>query len=200
MLELVFVIVIAGILAAMIIPRLDRDNMFEAANQLLNHIKYTQHLAMTEDVYNDTNVNWFQDRWGIDLYNCGGYSVYSDKNRDGIADQNESAIDPQSKNVLQTTNACVENAGSFEKVVLSNHYNIVSITSNNPGGCVFVGTDAIIKFDNLGRPYSANAINGVMKLNCEITLTGASGATEIIRIHPETGYACMLDVAGVNCI
>ena len=51
MLELVFVIVIIGILAAAIIPRMDRDSIYEASEQLLSHIRYTQHLAMTDNIY-----------------------------------------------------------------------------------------------------------------------------------------------------
>ncbi|MGD9717776.1 MAG: type II secretion system protein, partial [Sulfurimonadaceae bacterium] len=45
MLELVFVIVVIGILAAVIIPRMDRDNASEAAIELQSQIRYAQHLA-----------------------------------------------------------------------------------------------------------------------------------------------------------
>ena len=40
MIELIFVIVVVGILAAMIMPRLERNGAKEAATQLLTHIRY----------------------------------------------------------------------------------------------------------------------------------------------------------------
>ena len=201
MLELVFVIVVIGILAAMVIPRLDRDNRFEAATQVLNHIKYTQHLAMTEDIYNDQINNWFLSRWKIQFFNCGGYTVYSDRNRLGGAPaQSDAALDPQSRKSLFTTGMCTENTQSYKKVVLSEYFDIVG--NAGIGSFTFsTGCPAqFISFDTLGRPYGANTINGVLKRNCEITLTSGSGDSATIRIHPETGYACILNQAGLNCL
>jgi len=195
LIELVFVIVVIGILSAMIIPRLDRDNIFEASTQVLNHIKYTQHLAMTEDVYNDQINNWFLSRWKIQFFNCGGYTVYSDRNRLGGAPaQSDAALDPQTKKSLFTTAMCSINAQSNEKVVLSEHYDIVGLIFS--AGC----PAQFISFDTLGRPYGTNSINGVLKRNCDITLTSGSGESLSIRIHPETGYACLLDVQRLNCL
>ena len=51
MIELIFVIVVVGILAAIMIPKLNRNASREAANQILTHIRYTQHLAMQDDKY-----------------------------------------------------------------------------------------------------------------------------------------------------
>lgn len=201
LIELVFVIVVIGILSAMIIPRLERDSIFEATTQVLNHIKYTQHLAMTEDVYNDQINNWFLSRWKIQFFSCGGYTVYSDQNRLGGAPaQSDAAIDPQTKKFLFTTGLCTENAQSYEKVVLSTYYDIVG----NAGTSAFTlsaGCPAqFISFDTLGRPYGTNTINGVLKQNCEIILTSGTGRSETIRIHPETGYACILNTASNSCI
>jgi len=199
MLELVFVIVVIGILAATVIPRLDRDNRFEAANQVLKHIKYTQHLAMTEDVYNDANVNWFLARWQIEFYGCGGYSVHSNSDLTVAAPNaanNESAFDPQTGKRLWSPNNCAMPmaATDFEKVNLFGYFDV-----NNIGVSLGCLTQSI-SFDTLGRPYGRTTIDGVLQANCDITLNFNNGAPEIIRIHPETGYACILDAAGVNCI
>jgi prepilin-type N-terminal cleavage/methylation domain-containing protein len=51
MLELVFVIVVVGILAASIIPRLERDNIGEAAHQVARHIRLAQHHALVYDTF-----------------------------------------------------------------------------------------------------------------------------------------------------
>ena len=62
MLELVFVIVVSGILAATFIPRFDRDNLQEAADQVISHIRYTQHLAMVDDKFlADKNISHFSN-------------------------------------------------------------------------------------------------------------------------------------------
>jgi len=196
MLELVFVIVVIGIISAMVIPRIDRDNMFEATNQLLNHIKYTQHLAMTEDIYDDGNALWFNQRWQVQLNVCGSYTVFSD--RDGVAGANraDAAFDPETKNKrLFGDPACVApaNTADYENLNLNNNYNIINIATAGCGG-------NNIAFDTLGRPYIGTAnINGVLQVPCQIVLTDGANA-ETILIQPETGYACMLDAAGINCI
>ena len=199
MLELVFVIVVIGILAAMVIPRLDRDNRFEAATQVLNHIKYTQHLAMTEDVYDDGVANWFLQRWEIEFDGAGCYSVHSDRDMDALPAENlEAAFDPQTRKRLWAPAGCAmpQAATDFEKMNLAGYFDVIGIVTNGCGG----GGSAI-SFDTLGRPYDdTNTINGVIRQNCQITLNFNTGAPEIIRIHPETGYSCILDAAGANCL
>ena len=199
MLELVFVIVVIGIISAMVIPRMDRDSLFEATNQTLNHIKYTQHLAMTQDVYSDTDNAWFMRRWQMQFYACGGYVIHSDSNpvlgvAPGAPALADAAIDPQTGKRLFTTNTCQEDPAYYDKISLEQNFGITNITLSATCG----GSD--IAFDTLGRPYSnISAVNGVLKQDCDIRLTSASG-NEIIRIHPETGYACMLNAAGTDCI
>ena len=76
MLELVFVIVVIGILAIAILPRVNRDTLYEASEQLLSHIKYTQHLAMTDNVYG--TGTWYAQRWKIVFDNANDtYSITS---------------------------------------------------------------------------------------------------------------------------
>ena len=60
LIELVFVIVVVGVLAAAIIPRIQTNPVKEAAIQLLSHIRYTQHLAMVDDKYNSNDSAWFK--------------------------------------------------------------------------------------------------------------------------------------------
>ena len=59
MLELVFVIVIIGILAVVAMPSFQRDTLQEAGNQIISHIRYTQHLAMMDDKFNPADATWF---------------------------------------------------------------------------------------------------------------------------------------------
>ena len=205
MIELVFVIVVIGILTAMIIPRLDRDNRFEAASQVLNHIKYTQHLAMTEDVYNDGVANWHMGRWQIQFYACGGYAVSKDVGLNGgNPARAESAVDPQTGRSLFTDAACTmpANAADYERVNLAGYFDVAGIATS--AGCQSATSTMTIGFDTLGRPYNdlsaATGVNGVVKANCDVQLNFNSGNPEVVRIHPETGYACILTGVGGNCI
>jgi prepilin-type N-terminal cleavage/methylation domain-containing protein len=168
MLELVFVIVVIGVLAAAIIPRMDRDNVAEATIQLQSHIRYTQHLAMVDDKYDATDDTWFRNRWQIRL-NTNGYSVVSDNN---IA----FARDPQNSAAL------------LQNINLNNDYG-VTLSFNN------CGDDQIISFDHLGRPMiddlsgdgAPYVADRLLQNNCVITVAEGGVNFDII-IHPETGY------------
>ena len=126
MLELIIVIVVAGILAAVMIPRLERDNLREAANQLVRHIQYTQHLAMVDDVYDATVPGWRQNRWSINLCSTA-YSVARTNSALGVA------VDPLTQRDINGTDNNLANKG-------------VNVITPNTGNCKIV-------FDNLGRPY-----------------------------------------------
>ena len=80
MIELVFVIVIVGILSLVISSSFERNTLREAADQVVSHIRYTQHLAMVDDKFvpnpemskestqarREIDVaNWFMRRWTI---------------------------------------------------------------------------------------------------------------------------------------
>jgi type II secretory pathway pseudopilin PulG len=188
MLELVFVIVVIGIITAVMLPRIDRDNVYEAAQQVISHIKYTQHLAMVDNKYDDTDPNWFLEKWQIAFYGCGGYVVYSDENQGGGPNRNEAADDPLSRKKIFTSNTCAENTLDYPNVRLKNYYNIENIVLS--AGC---GGQSIM-FDHLGRPYNANTVNGVMTQNCDITLNSENNTTgAVVRIVPETGYTYLLN-------
>jgi len=165
LLELIIVIVVAGILAAVMIPRLERDNLREAANQVVRHIQYTQHLAMMNDVYDAGNPNWYQNRWSINLCSTD-YAVER-------SNASETAIDQLTQRDINGTDNDLADKG-------------VSI-SPTAGNCRVV-------FDNLGRPYSfastpafVSPTAGLNTADKAITLT-ADGRTATINIVKETGY------------
>ena len=49
--EAIIVIVVIGILAAVAMPRLETDNLQEAADKMISAIRYTQHLALIDNKY-----------------------------------------------------------------------------------------------------------------------------------------------------
>lgn len=177
MLELVFVIVVIGILAAAIIPRMERDTIHEAAEQLLRDIKYTQHMAMIDNVYDDADATWYNHRWKIDFQNGEQYVV--SKSTDAtLSSRSIRALDAQSKREMDGT--------INSEYDLANKY---SVTLN------LNGNNNMLIFDNLGRPHSLNAgvpgntaTSTLLNANYTISiLEGANSAT--ITVRPETGYA-----------
>jgi prepilin-type N-terminal cleavage/methylation domain-containing protein len=76
LLELVFVIVVIGIIAATVIPHIKTNHNAKAAIELVSQIRYTQHLAMIDDKYNANDSNWSNNLWKLDL-NGTKYSISS---------------------------------------------------------------------------------------------------------------------------
>jgi len=174
MLELVFVLVVVGILAAVIIPRTKTNPVAEAAIDLVSKIQYTQHLAIVDDKYDGNSPHWMRNRWQIVLNN-NKYSIVSDNNTNY-------AKDPSLPSKLI-------------KDDLNKKYNVTMVLS---GGCT--GQTAIT-FDNLGRPMVGDISNDVsayeagqlMTTKCVITLSQQGAPSSVINIEPETGYAHIIN-------
>jgi len=196
MMELVIVLIVTGILAAVMIPRIERDNLHTAAMQVVRHIRYTQHLAMVDDVYDTGDGQWFRKYWKIAFRtakNC--YTVYSDTDKDYLNDANESAIEPMTKVRLYADNNCQHNTLNNDALLLEESYGVDSITLGIPAGLTSnlsdcnTNTKKYIAFDHFGRPHTSvtNAVSGIMKNPCMITLrSGTRSAT--VKIMPQTGY------------
>ncbi len=194
MLELIIVIVVVGILSAIMIPRFSDDKLREAADQIMSHIRYTQHLAMIDDQYDPNDQNWMYERWRINFRDCSGgssekyYVVFRDSNHGGASaapGRNESAINPSDKRYLYNDGTCTKNATDSAEVLIGKRYGIDNITFT--GGC----TNQYIAFDNMGRPFSntygATPLNGLMSNDCNITFRSSDG-NFTITIGGETGY------------
>lgn len=94
LIELVYVILIAGILSVVALNKISHDNLQEAAKSVLDDIRYLQILALSNDVYDGT-VEYHKHYWQIYFhcvantktsygkYICDdkevGYSIFSDK-------------------------------------------------------------------------------------------------------------------------
>ncbi len=107
MIELVFVIIVVGILSVMIALNFQENTLRQAANQVVSHIRYTQHLAMMDNKFDTNNGKWFRQRWqirfvkninngarncdGEDYLNIWSYMIYSNRKfacPRGICDNN----------------------------------------------------------------------------------------------------------------
>jgi len=180
MLELVFVIVVIGILAASIIPNTRSHPVREAATDLVSKIRYTQHLAMVDDKAN-INSNWYKNRWQV-KFQGNTYSILSkDKNNNLVY-----ATDP------------LKRSTTISNIDLNDKYSVSITVSGTECGVAGSGGEYVIAFDHLGRPiagdlnnlissYSGTNVQLVKSNDCNIILTnGSESAT--INIQPETGY------------
>lgn len=210
LLELIFVIVVIGILAAVIVPNTHRSPLREAAVQLISHIRYTQHLAMVDDKYNYFNSNaaenstthWYRSRWQLVFTDTRRrYSIYSDGLSggayDGNANEFEMAVDPNNKAKVLSSGSngfLSTNAKANKKLNLKDSYGISSVTMN--GGC---NGDTRISFDHFGRPISGTisttttpySSNKLLVSTCNMVLNSSEGNVTI-AIEPETGYVHIL--------
>lgn len=128
MIELVFIIVILGIMAAVAVWYLPRTELQQASEYLINNLKYTKTLAQLDDRYytmSDTTTNnaqttsqiqnWKLGMWQLQFHNSSGnssasnsYTIYADQpkngttnNFDGIPNNGDLiARDPMTKNCL----------------------------------------------------------------------------------------------------
>ena len=202
MLELVMVIVVLGILASLAIPRLDRDLKQEAADTVLSHIRYTQHLALSDNKHKFNEPEWQKAFWKISFESCSGGGIFigigTDVDYEGDTDKIEAAIDPSNGKPMFWTNtaSCVDGGDGTvsETIFLTKKYGITDVTAT--GGCNLKH----IGFDYYGRPqisfagstkpdYSNSGGSTYMDTKCTFTFTMSDSDTFSIDILPETGYA-----------
>ena len=206
MLELVFVIVALGIIAAVAIPRIDRDLTQEAADTVLSNIRYTQHLALVDYRHDFTDPKWQRAFWQIRFESCADssglfLSIGSDKGYGGDIDKSEAATDPANGLPMfwKNTDACTHggDATVSENIFLTKKFGVKSVTGT--GGCAGISH---IGFDHMGRPHtgfknsSAPNYSTYMRQACTFTFTMSSGETFAVTIQPESGYVTINTQSG----
>ncbi len=217
MIELVFVIIVAGILAAVAIPKMGENELNTAVDQVVSHIRYTQHLAMQDNKFDPNNANWFKGRWQLmfgksdftgDKY---AYTIFSDSpGYSGNPNGNEVAKNPANSKQLLTGGYSgfirTSDKRAMKALNIGKKYGIVDV--NFTGGCS--GNAKRISFDNYGRPFKGNLSssslpyqsNRIVRETCYITLCTQTCPSTIpatnkkvartIAVEPETGYTHVL--------
>ena len=201
-LELVFVIVVLGILAAIAIPRLEQDLRQEAADHILSNIRYTQHMALNDHKQKADDPQWQRRFWSIAFAKCADgthfYRIGSDTNDaggtysgdSGVFSQNEAATDPYNRKALwAANNGNCDATGISENIKIGDKYGVT--VGNGTGGC----TGKHIGFDHLGRPHTSFGASdspdydSYMLQDCVFTFNMPNDDPFQIRIDRETGYA-----------
>jgi len=204
MIEVVFVIVVLGILASLAMGRMDRDLRQEAAETILSHIRLTQQLALRDNKHrSDNDARWQRAYWRFEYGKCSGkdeyyYRVGSDVNILGSINKSESAINPMDGKYLYTVNTCNNLQPNESPVILlGKKFGVKDIKKY--GGCSNVQH---IAFDYLGRPhhqissYSSADFSHIMTSDCNMTFTMSTDSdndgvddTFSIIVKAETGHA-----------
>ena len=198
MMELVFVIVVLGILAALALPRMERDVRQEAKDNILAAIRYTQHLALNDNKTDPSDTNWQKGLWQIRFVTSNVtnraffYTISSDAAPyNGAVSQDETAIDPANGKYMYNANADTDiDSDESPNIFIGKTYGVNSITFS--AAC----NDAKhIAFDHLGRPHTdigdaENDYDEYMNSDCEIEFgfADASIAPLIVTIRTETGH------------
>ena len=208
LLELVFVIIIIGIIMSIIVSNPKDTKLREAAIQLISHIRYTQHLAMIDDKFavNDEKAKWYKARWQIIFTNgvptansagLPGYAIFSDfiGSRSGHPNRREIAVDPLSQQIVTsgvTKSVRLDSKNIYQKANLGKTYGITDIALTGRWN-----RGHRISFDHLGRPLTGNLSSydssyknkrNLISSPCNITLTDSNAQTVTIIIEEETGY------------
>lgn len=207
LIELIFIIVIMGILISVIIPRTNSNKLDEAAIQLLSHIRYTQHLAIVDDKFDNLDSKWYKSRWQIRFtdgtsssHDKVAYAIFSDfvGTHSGHPETQELARDPLTNQYITggiTNGVEYDDDNVYQLSNLGMKYGVENITLSS--SCKYYKSMRIA-FDNLGRPMKGNlssssfsssyiSSNRMITNKCEITLVKNTKEITII-IEPETGY------------
>ncbi len=216
--ELIFVIVVLGILSSLAMDRMDRDLKQEASETILSHIRLAQQLALNDNKHRiDNNRLWQRAYWRFEYGKCRNttnlddataeyyYRVGSAVTLDTGFNKNESAINPIDGKYLYTMNKCDDlQKDESPTVLLSKKFGINRIQKY--GGCSSVQH---IAFDHFGRPhhqiasYATADFSKIMIKDCRIKFemsTDVNNDGEInsddsftIIIKAETGYAYIFE-------
>jgi len=218
LIELVFVIVVLGILASLAVGRMDRDLKQEAEDTILSHIRLTQQLALNDNKHRSDNDNkWQRAYWRFEYADCSDatnydgtkslfYRIGSDKNRLGSINKTESAINPINGKYIYTFHTCnTLQPNETPEVLISKEFGVKKIDMDTVNGCgIAVGSSTAkqIAFDYLGRPhrgvnaYGTPNFKKLMIQDCNITFTMSTDYDNdgnddsfIITIQKETGHA-----------
>lgn len=209
MIELVMVILVLGILAALALPRLERDIRQEAADSILSAIRYTQHMALMDNVSDSASAQWQRSFWRIGFEGCSDngifYYIGSDKDRQGDIDvaNQEAASDPSNGMPMMGSNlkpcASDAQAGISPDIFITKKYGISDGRITYSGGCTNAAQH--IAFDYMGRPHTgitgSNLPNysTVLHADCNLTFSFDDSSFDpfSIIIERETGYAYIAD-------
>jgi len=212
--ELIIIIILISILSFTIIPRINNNGLYDAANQVLFHIRYTQHLAFIDNKFDLNKPDWYKERWQIfftnrssEFKNSWSYIIFSDSyGHTGKPDKSEIATNPLNRTENLTggytsggSGIRYENKESTQIMNIGERYRIEDVKF------IHCGRSKRVSFDQFGRPYYGDLssldepFKRKLTKQCKILLclkecrVSSEDEKIAIVIEPETGYAHILE-------
>jgi len=213
MVELIIVIITLAILAAYSIPRIKRDTRSEAINHILMMMRYTQNLALHDDMHLKDNTNWQRRFWRFEIDYCAGkgnglyYNIVTDNNMRGKANKEETAIDPSNGKYTYWihTKKCPKNSTDAlmnqvsPNIFLTQKYGINSVKFES---CTIYKRTRTsyegqhLGFDNYGRAYKSYTASsipnnwGVAITDCKIKFSFIDNSIDpfTVVVSKESGF------------
>ncbi|RXK12416.1 hypothetical protein CP965_07470 [Halarcobacter mediterraneus] len=197
LIETIVVIFLILLISSMTFTKIKEDKLTNALKRLELYIKQTRYQSLIDNKNNLNDSLWHKKRWTLKFFNCkeevGGlyYVIYSDTNKTGHPNQNESLIDPLTKKRVYTTNNCNYHENRSKYVLLTKEFNIKEINMN----CNSTSTIGQISFGSNGKVYTKlstneNEFDKYELINrCEIKFTDKIGRYKILIVEAKTGYS-----------
>lgn len=200
MIELIFVIIVLGILASVAIPRIDRDLRQEAQTNIISALRYTQNLALSDNKTDPRTTDWQKTLWQLRFRSVNTkwyYTISSDMSKEGGVDKIETAVDiSNGKRIYNDTSDYIIDSDESPNIFLSHKYGVKNIVVS----CDSDGAAQHIAFDHLGRPHanisntSTNDYSTYLLTDCNITVDfeNTDITNLVIMVEAETGNVSSL--------
>lgn len=197
LIETIVVTFLILLISSMTFTKVKEDKLTNALKKLELYIKETRYQSLIDNKNNLDDSLWHKKRWTLKFFNCkeevGGlyYVIYSDNNKTGHPNQNESLIDPLTKKRVYSTNNCDYNENRSKNVLLTKEFDIKEVYMN----CNSTSTIGQISFGSNGKVYTKlstdeNEFDKYELINrCEIKFTDFNGNIKILVVEPKTGYS-----------
>lgn len=197
LLELIFVIFLLSLSYIFINIQSPSNSLDIATNKLNLYLKQTRYKALLENMYDDNDSLWHKKRWTLKFFRCrssiGGiyYSIYSDRNKKGSPNLEESLLDPLSNKYIYSSNTCEYKSNRSKYVLLTKEYGVknveVSCNSTNSLGQLSFDTKGQLHSKLSSYDYDEKAFKE--DDNCEIIFYSNSNKSKTIIIDAKTGYS-----------
>ncbi|MFY9074219.1 type II secretion system protein [Malaciobacter mytili] len=178
----------------------NKETIFEnkiniVTNKLVLYLKQTRLQALIDSQYDLNDNLWHKKRWTLSFFRCsknvGGiyYVIYSDKNKKGHPNKQESLKDPLTNRYIYSSNSCNEESDTSKYVLLTKEFDItnveVSCKSDNSLGKISFGYDGKI-YNKLSTNEKEDKKNE-LKEPCTIKLIDKKGKYREVIIENEGG-------------
>lgn len=194
-LELILVLFILSLITTTFYFKPYQNKLLDATNRIELYLKETRYQALIDNKENKEDSLWFRKRWTFKFFNCANakgiyYVIYSDENKQGHPNENESLLDPLTKKRVYSSNSCEYDENRSKYVLLTKEFDIVdtNITCNSTSGL------GQLSFGNDGKVYSKlstyenRSEDYEIKNSCYIELINKLGQKKSIKIEPNTAF------------